>query len=78
MVAPDEFNPEVAFRFLPYRRSRLVLGLLELPGISRTVWKIGGDLLSRRDISNKLSISCNIFAILQLSNSKIYFFLNLS
>ena len=46
--------------------------------VSRIVWEIGGDLLSRRGISNKFSFSSNIFAILQLSNSKIYFVLNLS
>ena len=48
-------------RFLLSRRSRLVLGLLAIPGISDIAWKISGDLLSRRDISNKLSISSNFF-----------------
>ena len=46
--------------------------------VFRIVWEIGGNLLSRRGISNKFSISSNIFAILQLSNSKICFVLNLS
>ena len=47
--------------------------------VSRMVWEIGGDLLSRsRGISNKFSFSSNIFATLQLSNSKIYFVLTLS
>ena len=46
--------------------------------VSRIVWEIGDDLLSRRGISNKFSISSNIFAIWQLSNSKIYFVPNLS
>ena len=46
--------------------------------VFRIVWEFGGNLLSRRGISNKFSISSNIFAILQLSNSKIYFVLNLS
>ena len=59
-------------RLLPNRRSCLVLGLLAIPSVSRIIWKIGGNLLSRREISNKLSILCNIFAILQLSNSKIF------
>ena len=31
--------------------------------VSRIVWEIGGDLLSRRGISNKFSISSNNFAI---------------
>ena len=61
-------------RFLPNRRSCLVFGLLAIPGISLIVWKIGGDLSSRRDNSNKFFIPSNIFAILQLSNSKTYFF----
>ena len=49
----------------------------KLKYVSRIVWEIGGDLLSRRGISNKFSISSNNFAILQLSDSKIYFVLNL-
>ena len=61
-------------RFLLNRRSCLVLGVLAVPGIFRIVWKIDGDLLSRREFSNKLSFSSHIFAILQLPNSKIYFF----
>ena len=60
-------------RFLLNRRSCLVLGLLAIPGISRIVCKIGGDLLNRRDISTKLPNPSNIFAVLQLSNSKISF-----
>ena len=60
-------------RFLPILRSCLVLGLLATPGITRIVWRIGGDLLSRRGTSNKLSISSNIFAILKLSKSKTFF-----
>ena len=60
-------------RFLPNRRSCLVLGLLAIPGVSRIVWKIGGDLFSHRDISNKLFMSGIIFAILQLSNSRSNF-----
>ena len=48
-------------RFLPNGRSCLVLGLLGLVfGIFRIVWKIVGDLLIRRDMSNKLSNS-NLF-----------------
>ena len=46
--------------------------------VSRMVWEIRGDLLSRRGISNKFSISSNNFAILQLSDSKFFFVLNLS
>ena len=47
--------------------------------VSRIVWEIGGDLLSRsRGISNKFSFSSTVFATLQLSNSKIYFVLNLN
>ena len=49
-------------RFLLNRRSRLVFGLLAIPGISRIVWKIGIDLLCRRDISIKLSNPSKIFA----------------
>ena len=50
----------------------------KLKYVSRFVWEIGGNLLSRRGISDKFSFSSNIFAILHLSNSKIYFVLNLS
>ena len=59
--------------FLPNRRSCLVLGLFARFDFSRIVWKIGGDLLSRRDMSKKLSISCKIFAILQSSNFNFFF-----
>ena len=65
-------------RFLLNCRSCLDLGLLAIPGISRFVCEIGGNQLSRRYISNKFSIPSNIFAVLQLSNSKITFFLKLS
>ena len=60
-------------RFLPGRTSSFVRGLLPIPGSSRIIWNIGSDLLSRRDVSTKF-LSYNIFAILQLSNSKIFFF----
>ena len=64
-------------RFLSNCMSCLVRGLPAIPGVSRTVWKIGADLVSRRDFSNKLSMSFNIFVTLQLSNSNLIF-LNLN
>ena len=61
-------------KFLPNRTSSLVRGLLPIPGSSRTVLKIGSDLLSLRDISTKL-LSYNIFEILYLSISNPIFWL---
>ena len=59
-------------RILPSRTSSLVRGLLPLPDSSRIVRNIGSDLLGRRDSSTKF-LTYKIFAILQLSKSKIYF-----
>ena len=60
-------------RFLPSRMSSLVRGLLPIPGSSRIARNIGSDLLSHRDISTKF-LSYNIFKILYLSNSNLFFF----
>ena len=51
--------------------SSLVRGLLAIPGSSLIVRNIGFDLLSRRDISIKLS-SCNILKMFCL-NSNLFF-----
>ena len=50
--------------------SSLVRGLLTIPGSSVIVWNIGSDLLSRRDISIKLS-SYNILKMF-CSNSNLF------
>ena len=47
-------------KFLSSRMSRLVRGLLPIPGSSCILRNSRSDLLSRRDISIKL-LSCNIF-----------------
>ena len=52
--------------------SSLVRGLLAIPGSSAIVRNIGSDLLSRRDISIKLS-SYNIIKMFCL-NSNLFFF----
>ena len=51
--------------------SSLVRGLLPIPGSSVIVRNIGFDLLSRRDISIKLS-SCNIFLKMFCLNSNLF------
>ena len=51
--------------------SSLVRGLLAIPGSSLIVRNIGFDLLSRRDISIKLS-SCNIFLKMFCLNSNLF------
>ena len=48
--------------------SSLVRGLLTIPGSSVIVRNIGSDLLSRRDISNKLS-SYKIFKMFCLNSN---------
>ena len=50
--------------------SSLVRGLLAIPGSSLIVRNIGFDLLSRRDISIKLS-SCNILKMFCLNSNLI-------
>ena len=64
-------------RFRPNRRSCLFRGLLAITGVSRIVWKIGGNLLSRRDFSNKLSVPSNFIATLHFLSLNLVF-LNLS
>ena len=59
-------------RFLFFRMSSFVRGLLPIPGSSRIVQNIGSDLLSRRDISTKF-LSYNIFELLFLTNSNLIF-----
>ena len=54
----------------PGRCSRFDRGLLAIQGISHIIWKIGVDLLRQRNISTKLFIPSNSFAILRLSTSK--------
>ena len=54
--------------FLLCRMSSLVRGLLAIPGSSLIVRNIGFDLLSRRDISIKLS-SCNILKMFCLNSN---------
>ena len=59
-------------RFLPSRMSSLVRRLLPIPGKFRIVRNIWSDLLRRRDISTKF-LSNNIFEMLYLSNSNLFF-----
>ena len=64
-------------KFLCSRMSSLVRGLFPIPNSSRILRNSGSDLLSRKDISNKL-LSCNflkmfcIFSNLFLVNFNLF------
>ena len=60
-------------RFLPNLKSCLVRCLLAIHVVSRFVWKVGGDLLSCRDILNQLSMPCNTLQFCSCLILKIIF-----
>ena len=79
MRAPSSAQPLMANIFTQTERQLLFTWCLaekalkdlnsceKMKYVSRIVWEIGDDLLSRRGISDNFSFSSNIFAILQLS-----------